>query len=53
MDKFLYNLTKNDNDQEYQDFITNKNKRQNMMRNNNMINNYNSIKKKNKGFNFT
>ena len=44
MDKFLYNLTKNDNDKGYQNYIANKNKKQNMM-NNNMMNNNNFNKR--------
>ena len=45
MDKFLYNLTKNDNDKDYQDFLNNKGNKQNKNYNN-MINNYNMNKRK-------
>ena len=42
MDNFLYNLTKNDSDKEYHNYIPNKNKNQNQ---NMMMNNYNLNKK--------
>ena len=45
MDRFLYNLTKNDNDKEYQDFMINRGKKQNIKRNNNIPNNLNLNKK--------
>ena len=44
MDKFLYNLTKNDNDKDYQNFLNNKGNKQNKNYNN-MINNYNMNKR--------
>ena len=46
MNRFLYNLTKNDDDKEYQNFMINRGKNQNAKkRNNNIPNNFNLNKK--------